>query len=56
MVGDHGQGLFRFPMDMLYIMNNGKRHESIQPVDYILCKKNNGVILKKKNQRSWRLY
>ena len=27
-------------------MNNGKRHESIQPVGYILCKKDNGIILK----------
>ena len=27
--GDHGQGAFRFPMKILYIMNNGNRHESI---------------------------
>ena len=27
--GDHGQGTFRFPMKILYIMNNEKRHESI---------------------------
>ena len=27
-------------------MNNGNRHESIQPMDYILCKKDNGIILK----------
>ena len=26
---DHGQGAFRFPMKILYIMNNGNRHESI---------------------------
>ena len=46
MVGnDHGQGAFRFPMKILYIMNNEKRHESIQPVGYILCKKDNGLIL-----------
>ena len=44
--GDHGQGAFRFPMKILYIMNNGNRHESIQPVGYILCKKDNGIILK----------
>ena len=44
--GDHGQGAFRFPMKILYIMNNGTRHESIQPMDYILCKKDNGIILK----------
>ena len=44
--GDHGQEAFRFPMKILYIMNNGTRHESIQPVGYILCKKDNGIILK----------
>ena len=44
--GDHGQGVFWFPIDILYIMNNGNRHESIQPMDYILCKKDNGIILK----------
>ena len=27
-------------------MNNGNNHESIQPVDYILRKKDNGIILK----------
>ena len=36
--GGHGQGTFRFPMKILYIMNNGKRHENIQPVGYILLK------------------
>ena len=35
-------------MKILYIMNNGKRHESIQPVGYILYKKDNGIILKNK--------
>ena len=44
--GDYGQWAFRFPMKILYIMNNGNRHESIQPVGYILCKKDNGIILK----------
>ena len=44
--GDHGQGLFRFPMKILYTMNNSNRHESIQPMDYILCKKYYGMILK----------
>ena len=44
--GDHGQGAFRFPMKILCIMNNSNRHESIQPVGYILCKKDNGIILK----------
>ena len=44
--GDHGQGAFRFPMKILYIMNDDTRHESIQPVGYILCKKDYGIILK----------
>ena len=44
--GDHGRGAFRFLMKMLYIINNGTRHERIQPVGYILCKKDNGIILK----------
>ena len=45
--GNHGQGAFQFPIQMLYIMNRDRRHESIQPVGYILCKHNNGDILKK---------
>ena len=44
--GDHSQGAFRFPMKILYIMNNGAIHESIQPVRYILCKKDDEIILK----------
>ena len=44
--GDHGQGAFRFPIKNLYIMNNEKRHERIRPVGYILCKKDNRLILK----------
>ena len=44
--GDHGQWAFRFPMKILYIMNNVNRHESIQPVDCILCKNDNGIILR----------
>ena len=44
--GDDGQGAFRFPMKILYIMKDDTRHESIQPVGYILCKKDNGIILK----------
>ena len=43
--GDHGKGAFRFPMKILYIMNSGKRHEGIQPVSYILCKRNDGIML-----------
>ena len=44
--GDHSQGVFRFPMKMLYIMINDNRHESIQTVGYILYKKHHGIILK----------
>ena len=44
--GHHGQGEFRFSMKILYIMNNGNWHESIQPLDYILYKRDNGLILK----------
>ena len=44
--GDHSPGAFRFSMKILYIMNNGTRHESIQPVCYIFCKEDNGIILK----------
>ena len=44
--GIHNQGSFRLPMKVLYIMNNRKRDESIQPVSYILFKKDNGIILK----------
>ena len=43
---DYGQGAFRFPMKILYIMNNGNIYKSIQPMDYILCKKNNEIMLK----------
>ena len=44
--GDHSQGAFRFPMKKLYIINNCNWHESIQPMGYILCKKDIGIILK----------
>ena len=44
--GDYGQGAFRFLVKMLYITNNDKIHESIQPVGYILCKIDNSIILK----------
>ena len=44
--GDHGQGAFRFSMKILYTINNGNIHESIQSVGYILYKKDNGIILK----------
>ena len=32
-------------MKILYIKNDDTRHESIQPVGYILCEKDNGIIL-----------
>ena len=44
--GDHGQWSFRFPVKILYIMNDDTRHESIQPVRYMLYKKDNGIIFK----------
>ena len=44
--GDHSQGAFRFPMKILYIMKDDTRHKSIQPIGYILCKKDNDIILK----------
>ena len=54
--GDHGQGAFRFTMKILYVMNYGKRHESIQRVGHILCKKYNDIILEThNNQRSWKI-
>ena len=34
-------------MKILYIMNNGKTHESIQPVGCIVCKKDSSITLKK---------
>ena len=46
MGGDHGKGALRFPMKILYIMNDSKGYKSIQPVGYILYKKDNGIILK----------
>ena len=51
---DHRQGASRFPMKTLYIMNNSKIHESIQPVGYILCKTNNGTILKNTTMKNVR--
>ena len=44
--GDHGQGTFRCPMKILYILNNEKIYESVQPVGYILYKKDIGLILR----------
>ena len=44
--GDHGQVAFRFPMKILYIINNEKRHESIQSMGCILYKNDNDITLK----------
>ena len=45
-VSDHGQGAFRFPIKIVFATNNGKRFERIQPAGYLICKKDNGIILK----------
>ena len=37
--GDHGQGAFRFPMKLLFIMKSSKNIERENSVAYILCKK-----------------
>ena len=37
--GDHGQGTFRFPMKLLFIMKSSKNIERESSVAYILCKK-----------------
>ena len=52
--GDHGQGAFRFPMKILYIMNDGTRHKSIQPVGCILYKKNNDIIHYERWYQTWK--
>ena len=44
--GDHGQCAFRFPMKLLFIMKSSKNVERESSVAYILCKKDNGDILK----------
>ena len=38
---DHGQGAFRFPMKLLFIMKSSKNVEHESSVAYILCKKDN---------------
>ena len=43
--GDYWQGFSCFSMKILYIMNNGKSHENIQHVGYILYKEDNSIIL-----------
>ena len=42
--GDHGQGVFRFPMKLLFIKKSTKNIERVSSVAYILCKKDNGNI------------
>ena len=44
--GDHGQGAFRFPMKLLFVMKSSKNIERECSVAYILCKKDNVEILK----------
>ena len=43
--GDNGQGVFRFSMKILCIINTGKSRESLQYVGYIVCKQDHGIIL-----------
>ena len=44
--GYHGQGAFRFPMKLLFIIKSAKNVERESSVVYILCKQDNGDILK----------
>ena len=44
--GDHGQGAFRSPMKLLFVMTSSKNFERESRVAYILSKQNNGEILK----------
>ena len=44
--GGHGQGVIRFKIKILYTINIVQTHENIQPIGWILYKKNNGVTLK----------
>ena len=57
--GDPGQGAFRFPMKLLFIMKSSKNIERESSVAYFLCKKYNGDILKNtiidKLQESYKL-
>ena len=46
--GDHGQGAFRFPMKILYIMNNGTRYRL-----YIMQERQWYNIERYNNQKSW---
>ena len=44
--GDHGQGAFRFPMKLLFIMKSSKTFERKSSVIYILYKRDYDDILK----------
>ena len=44
--GDHGQGAFRFPMKLLFIMKSSKKFERKSSVIYILYKRDYDDILK----------
>ena len=44
--GDHGQGAFRFPLKLLFVMKSSKNVERESSVAYILCRKDNGEIFK----------
>ena len=41
--GDHGQGAFRFPMKLLFVMKS-ENIEHTSSVAYILCKKNGDIL------------
>ena len=45
--GDHGQGVFRFPINVLFLINGGETHVQICNTAYILYLKDNGIILNK---------
>ena len=44
---DHGQGVFLFPMKLIYVMDDEEIFERITNIDYIRYRKDNGTILKK---------
>lgn len=44
--GDHGQGVFYFPMKLIHIMDDEESIEREVYTGYVYCRKDNGVILK----------
>ena len=44
--GVHGQGAFRFPTKLLFVMKTSKNVERSNSIAYMLCKKDKGYILK----------